>query len=492
MFYTGSLQAGHRLGNICIKGAIIGMETLGNHAELIAKTYGIYSKFGSDAFSESHRFQVEKDGSFDYSIASTEETCYVEFILYDSTGSQITALYGEFFFKPFLAETEDDLYIKIDLNKHRVILKGRGHEKWQCQYKMNQIALQSKKPLTSRFVELAGSGHYDQAFLLNAQGGSLITSLQLEILKSFAQQLSPRIYGQLYYDCIGFRNFEMLNYLHLVFGAKKEQVLAAKRFFKLFADTFSTPASIPMEAINSAYYASSLYALERVTLEFGDTPDFPSKEIFTVVEMYNRIKKRYTGNIRDRVLFEFFVANIKYKGDQLDLLRDDAEKLIENEGIQKKIKLLFDNRAKGNPAFDFKLPDTLGIYHALRDYRGKILVIDFWYNGCYGCIQLAKQMHPIIQEFSQNNDVKFLAISIDKTRKSWLSGIRQGLYTSPGQINLYTEGLGHEHPMIRHYNFTTYPQLIIVDRKGNIISTSPPDPRKDEGKLFRKLIYDHL
>ena len=42
---------------------------------------------------------------------------------------------------------------------------------------------------------------------------------------------------------------------------------------------------------------------------------------------------------------------------------------------------------KGKPAADWKLDDLDGKSHALADYRGKVVLLDFWYRGCGWCIR---------------------------------------------------------------------------------------------------------
>jgi peroxiredoxin len=43
--------------------------------------------------------------------------------------------------------------------------------------------------------------------------------------------------------------------------------------------------------------------------------------------------------------------------------------------------------AERKPAPDFALKDSTGKYFSLKDYRGKILLLDFWATWCHGCKQ---------------------------------------------------------------------------------------------------------
>jgi hypothetical protein len=35
----------------------------------------------------------------------------------------------------------------------------------------------------------------------------------------------------------------------------------------------------------------------------------------------------------------------------------------------------------GQTAPDFSLPDTAGTYHSLSEYRGKVVLLNFWQSG---------------------------------------------------------------------------------------------------------------
>lgn len=138
--------------------------------------------------------------------------------------------------------------------------------------------------------------------------------------------------------------------------------------------------------------------------------------------------------------------------------------------------------AVGKPFYDFSLPDSMGKMYSLKDFKGKILVIDFWFNGCVGC----KQMVPFLEQLEKeidNKNIKFISIGIDK-RESWLKGI--GRYSSPNSLQLFTNGRSNDHPMMKYLNIYSYPRLIVVDRDGKILS-APPDPRFNKDGFIRYL-----
>lgn len=130
-------------------------------------------------------------------------------------------------------------------------------------------------------------------------------------------------------------------------------------------------------------------------------------------------------------------------------------------------------------AYPFELKDTLGRIIKFEDFKGKALVMDFWFTGCKGCIQIAEMLHKsIMPVFEQDTNVVFISVSVDINFLQWKRSLRTGLYTSNKQVNLFTMGMGTTHPLFRHYHFSGCPQMLVVDKAGNVISkTVPPDDK---------------
>ncbi|AZA82447.1 hypothetical protein C1637_08380 [Chryseobacterium lactis] len=129
----------------------------------------------------------------------------------------------------------------------------------------------------------------------------------------------------------------------------------------------------------------------------------------------------------------------------------------------------------GKPFFNFNLSDTVGNLHSLTDFRGKVLIIDFWFTGCSGCRQMAPAL-DYIEKTLNDQDFKFISINVDK-KETWLKGI--GQYSSKSSLQLYTMEEKFHHPMIKSLNILGYPTLFVVDGRGNF-GGIPPDPRSNQ------------
>jgi thiol-disulfide isomerase/thioredoxin len=117
-----------------------------------------------------------------------------------------------------------------------------------------------------------------------------------------------------------------------------------------------------------------------------------------------------------------------------------------------------ENRAQvlHQPAADWATTDLDGKKHALQDYRGKVVILDFWYRGCGWCVRAMPQMKQVASHF-QGQPVVVFGMNTDRNLDDAKFVVeKMGLnYT-----NLKAEGLPQK------YHVQGFPTLIIIDRKG--------------------------
>ncbi|PUV24406.1 peroxiredoxin family protein [Sphingobacterium athyrii] len=195
---------------------------------------------------------------------------------------------------------------------------------------------------------------------------------------------------------------------------------------------------------------------------------------------------------KNSAIKEYVLADLTLSNLARNMLNDNAKDLynlyVENVSTQsvffQEVQNLYNynasNLSPGSPFFKFELPDSSGRVHKLNDYKGKVIVLDFWFYGCVGCAQITKALDLLETRFDRNK-VEFISVNID-TRKTWLAGI--GKFTSLNSTHLYTDEQRGTHPLIKYLNFTTYPKLVVIDQNGKMVG-SPPDPRSKAEEFVR-------
>lgn len=112
------------------------------------------------------------------------------------------------------------------------------------------------------------------------------------------------------------------------------------------------------------------------------------------------------------------------------------------------------------PASDFALTDASGRTVKLKDYRGKVLLLDFWATWCTRC----KKEIPWFSEFQKMYGAKGLAVvgvSMDEGGWTVLKPFLAETHV-PYQILLGDDA------MAKRYGIEGMPDTFLIDRKGKV------------------------
>lgn len=127
----------------------------------------------------------------------------------------------------------------------------------------------------------------------------------------------------------------------------------------------------------------------------------------------------------------------------------------------------------GNQAPDFRLTDADGKAVSLRDFRGKVVYLDFWYSHCAPCLAEAPAGITLKKQFL-GRDVVFLYVSIDGDANLWHRTIARHALASTNSVHLLDkEGWQAARP----FQVAGYPSYWIIGRDGRIRRGDAPRPR---------------
>ena len=124
------------------------------------------------------------------------------------------------------------------------------------------------------------------------------------------------------------------------------------------------------------------------------------------------------------------------------------------------------------PALQFK--DQFGKLTSFKDYKGKYVLVDFWFKGCKPCIEEMKYFPDLLEKYK--SDLVIISISIDAKK------VTEELLQSKNKpfeflIADNTNWIFQNDPMmmgnsyVKLLNITKYPTYLLFDKKGKFISS---------------------
>ena len=121
-----------------------------------------------------------------------------------------------------------------------------------------------------------------------------------------------------------------------------------------------------------------------------------------------------------------------------------------------------DRTTNGKPVPEFTFPDTTGAMVSLSDFRGKWVLLDFWYVDCPWCRKLTPHLINIYRDWKETRDFEIISISVDKPKDydRWKEAIVHD--GAP-----WTQVLDSTKTYPLEYGITGYPTLILIDPEGN-------------------------
>ncbi len=166
-----------------------------------------------------------------------------------------------------------------------------------------------------------------------------------------------------------------------------------------------------------------------------------------------------------------------------ELKADLAEKAAQHERMEKYYLDSAERRAKflGKPAADFETTDLDGKKVKLADFRGQVVVLDFWYRGCGWCVKAMPQMNQLAEDFA-GKPVAIFGMNTDRNEADAKFVIEKMALKYP---TLKAEGQPEK------FGVQGFPTLIVIDPQGRVHDIHvgySPTLREDVGKQIRDLL----
>ncbi|MEO3404044.1 TlpA disulfide reductase family protein [Mucilaginibacter sp. CAU 1740] len=95
----------------------------------------------------------------------------------------------------------------------------------------------------------------------------------------------------------------------------------------------------------------------------------------------------------------------------------------------------------------------------LKELRGKVVVLNFWFINCPACMQEIPELNKLVDTYKDNPNVVFLAIALDYSYE-----LRKFLKTTAFNYDIIDNG----RDIANNYKIHLYPTSVILDKEGKV------------------------
>jgi thiol-disulfide isomerase/thioredoxin len=133
--------------------------------------------------------------------------------------------------------------------------------------------------------------------------------------------------------------------------------------------------------------------------------------------------------------------------------------------------------AEGTVPSDFQVTDMEGKKVALADFKGKVVVLNYWFIACQPCVAEMPLLNQLVKKY-KGKDVVFLAVTFDGKEQ-----VQRFLGASPFDYRIFPD----ERAAIKEMGIMAFPTNAVLDKEGRVVASKAGYSEKIGTELARAI-----
>lgn len=181
------------------------------------------------------------------------------------------------------------------------------------------------------------------------------------------------------------------------------------------------------------------------------------------------VKGKLQGNMYSALAYLADMVTYEPNKFLWDCMSPEARETRSGQWLKRRVDSLY-AYSIGVEAYNFTFQDSEGKKVSLSDFRGKIVLVDFWASWCGPCRAEMKSLLPIYQEL-KGDDLEFISVSLDSKEEDWRKMLEEEKL--PWVMLWNEEGFPttrEPNRIQKAYGFYSIPFIVLIDKDGKVLA----------------------
>jgi peroxiredoxin len=375
-------------------------------------------------------------------------------------------------FYALIIEPSDKIEMQVDALNFSESLKisGEGSGKWTYYLEKRQY-FEIKKDWElelENLKKISKKGYFELTAYLNNELIKKLNTYKAKISEEFYSLERADIYGKM-------SNYE-LQYL------VSQKMFNQQEFERFELKTFNP--KIQNKSFEFGNFVESLLENHNLTLQKNAGSNLSEIEYLkSYFEKLASVDKPMIERLMATKIMSYLDTTGPTEENKLMVasFKEFSKNLTYTNALVLKLNKL-QNLKIGREAKNFVLINEKNNQVALKDFRGKYVLLSFFASWCGPCLTDITYLKIVDNYFKSNNNLAFISISTDSpedfhTFLAEKPEIPGSILNAQPSSNIY-----------QHYFLENLPTFLLIDKSGTIISEEVIAPSEDEGRALIKQI----